>query len=158
MNRQKPEENKVMSLNILATELIEITPEFLVLIRQKVKKHSASNLTMPQLRILSRLKKGPLRNSELADRCGLDVTSMSRMVDHLVKCGFILRSTNPQDKRCVKLQLSAKGRREQEDVVATIRTWITANMAHLSASEQAQLSVGLKMLRKLEELMLQDIS
>ena len=143
------------SLDALAAELIEITPRFLTLIRRKVKEHAGSDLTMPQLRIVSQLKDGALSNSELADRCGIDITSMSRMADHLVKRGYITRSVNREDKRCVKLQLTAKGKREQESVGSAIRNWIATNMEGLTSTERAELSQGLKILGRLESRMLQ---
>ena len=142
------------TLNSIAGDLIEMIPRFLLLIRRKVKEHAASDLTMPQLRILSQLKVDALSNSELADRCGLDITSMSRMANNLIKRGFITRTLNRLDRRCVKLQLSVKGRREQEAVSSAVKDWLEKEMGALTRADQDQLTKGLKILEKLEGLIL----
>jgi DNA-binding MarR family transcriptional regulator len=136
-----------MNLNSLASELIEITPKLLVAIRKKVKEYASTDLTVPQLRILSHLKEEALGNSELADRCGVDITSMSRMADNLVKRRFITRKINRQDKRSVRLQLSKKGRQEQDRVSVAIKSWMAKEMEKLTEPEQTQLAEGLKILR-----------
>lgn len=54
---------------------------------------------------------GGCRISELAHQCGLDVSTVSRHVAHLVEGGHLARSEDPDDRRAARVDLTAKGRR-----------------------------------------------
>lgn len=65
-----------------------------------------------QPRILNRLlKDGPMNQRELADRCRMDVTTMSRTLDRLEKAGLILREENPDCRRSYRIVLTDDGRK-----------------------------------------------
>ena len=49
---------------------------------------------------------------DLSERLGLDTSTLSRTVDSLVKLGFVTRRTDPANRRYVRLQLTAAGRRK----------------------------------------------
>jgi DNA-binding MarR family transcriptional regulator len=46
----------------------------------------------------------------LAEALGLDISTLSRTVDTLVKEGYVKREENPSDRRSINLTLSEKGR------------------------------------------------
>lgn len=52
---------------------------------------------------------GPLRASELVTRIGLDKSTVSRQVAHLVDLGFVDRAADPDDGRAQVLTPSAEG-------------------------------------------------
>ena len=54
---------------------------------------------------------GPIRNSELASRIGLDVSTVSRQVAGLERAGLVMRTVDPDDRRAALLALSAEGTR-----------------------------------------------
>ena len=54
---------------------------------------------------------GPIRNSELALRIGLDVSTVSRQVAGLERAGLVMRAVDPDDGRAALLALSAEGTR-----------------------------------------------
>ena len=54
---------------------------------------------------------GPIRNSELASRIGLDVSTVSRQVAGLERTGLVIRTVDPDDGRAALLALSAEGTR-----------------------------------------------
>ncbi|MHC4217352.1 MAG: MarR family winged helix-turn-helix transcriptional regulator [Planctomycetota bacterium] len=53
---------------------------------------------------------GPATMSELAGRMFLEVSSMTRIVDHLVTNGLARRSADPHDRRVCRVQITPKGR------------------------------------------------
>jgi DNA-binding MarR family transcriptional regulator len=54
---------------------------------------------------------GTLSLGELALQLGLDKSTLSRTVDGLVNIGLVERTTSPDDRRSVRLSLTAQGRR-----------------------------------------------
>ena len=70
-----------------------------------------------QPRVLNRLlKDGPMSQREMADRCWMDVTTMSRTLDRLEKAGLILREENPDCRRSYRIVLTKDGREMAEKV------------------------------------------
>ncbi len=53
---------------------------------------------------------GPLRLSTLADRLSLDLSTVSRQVPVLERAGWLVRETDPQDRRAQLLRLTDAGR------------------------------------------------
>lgn len=53
---------------------------------------------------------GPLRLSVLAERLGLDVSTVSRQVPALERAGWVVRESDPADRRAQLLQISPEGR------------------------------------------------
>lgn len=55
---------------------------------------------------------GTVRQTDLACRLGLDLSTVSRQVKHLESLGFLTRSEDPHDRRASVVRVSAAGRRE----------------------------------------------
>lgn len=62
---------------------------------------------------------GRLRMQELADRTGLDQSSVSRLVHRLEKAGFARRSHSDHDRRCVYAAITKAGRERRDDARPT---------------------------------------
>ena len=70
-----------------------------------------SDLTLPQYRALVVLStRGGLNVTVLADEVGVHQTTASRLVARLVRDGLVERQTNAQNRREVRLDLTAAGR------------------------------------------------
>ena len=76
-------------------------------------------LDRPTFVALAALDAGPMRISELADACGVDVSTMSRLVDRMLARGLIEREQCADDRRASLVQASAQGR----EVQRTLRAW-----------------------------------
>lgn len=71
---------------------------------------SKSNITITQLMALNFLKREPdLTLGELADRMKLGKSTVSGVVDRLVKAGFLMRSRNVTNRRCLNMELTKEG-------------------------------------------------
>ena len=55
---------------------------------------------------------GEVRQTDLAARIGLDLSTVSRQIKALEELGFVTRSSDPDDKRASVLAVTAAGRRE----------------------------------------------
>jgi DNA-binding MarR family transcriptional regulator len=60
------------------------------------------------LELLSAASEG-LRQKELAEKMGVNASSMSEFIDHLEDGGYVERTVDPDDKRATRIHLTAKG-------------------------------------------------
>jgi DNA-binding MarR family transcriptional regulator len=73
-------------------------------------------LTSIQFMVLSVLKERPaLGINEIADLCHMGSSSMSAVVERLVKGEYIVRTRSDADRRSVVLQITAKGEKAQQE-------------------------------------------
>lgn len=56
------------------------------------------------------LELGAMTQRELADRCMLDVTTMSRTIDKMQDAGYLLRTVNPSCRRSFLICITEKGK------------------------------------------------
>lgn len=68
-------------------------------------------LTIPQCYTVETLgQKGKLTMNELSSELGTAISTVTRVVDLLVRDGIVGRSENPKDRRKVCIELTEKGR------------------------------------------------
>ncbi len=74
-------------------------------------------LGMGQPRILSFLyEEDHITQSELARRCELDVTTISRTLDKMAEAGWLRRLAKPGCRRSVLIEITEEGRKKAEAV------------------------------------------
>lgn len=74
-------------------------------------------ITVSQCYLLHTLDdKGPLAMQDLASRLCLKISTVTRLVDALVKKRLVSRRKNAQDKRVVRVELTDAGRRVHEKI------------------------------------------
>ncbi len=99
-------------------------------------------VTLPQFRVLVVLSAAgvPLRTGALADAIGVHRSTFSRSADRLVAGGWVQRVDNPDSRREVLIELTARGadlvalvsQRRREEIVAILET-MTADDRALAA-------------------------
>lgn len=62
------------------------------------------------------LEQGAMTQRELADKCMLDVTTMSRTLDKLEKAGYLKRQSNPGCRRSYLVCITDEGREKAVEV------------------------------------------
>ena len=71
---------------------------------------SRGELTLPQFRILVRIRREPEASlSALADHLGASLSTVSRAVTTLVEKGLLLRTDSPVDRRQLSLSITPRG-------------------------------------------------
>jgi DNA-binding MarR family transcriptional regulator len=141
----------------LAREFLEIVPQTMWSIRAEVrnaakKKKARQALSVTQVRVLALLHAGRSRtvtNGELAERIGLSAPSMSRLVDGLVRRGFVTRRPQARDRRQVALALSSSGLRYFLAIRKTVEATFSRHFASLDPERAEALSRGLRILAEL---------
>jgi len=72
------------------------------------------NLTLPQVLLMSCIPDDGIDMTSLAQQLGVDNSTMTRLVDVILKRGWVYKTKNEQDKRINLLHLSEKGEHIQE--------------------------------------------
>jgi len=68
-------------------------------------------MTVAQAATLEALIDGGLRLGDLGQRLGIAPSTLSRNLDRLVERGLVVRGPDPHDRRALRAELSADGRR-----------------------------------------------
>ncbi|WP_200550753.1 MarR family transcriptional regulator [Kosakonia sp. LAM2021] len=93
---------------------------------------SATDITAAQFKVLISIYKGFNSPVEVSKNLLMDAGAMSRMLERMVKRDLIVRTTNPEDKRQVILELTDKGRvicdRFQNEALASILSTLTSRL------------------------------
>lgn len=83
---------------------------------------------------------------ELSAELGLPLSSATRLVDWLVASGFVERVDDPNDRRAVRLRMTAKGRKVYQAFAEVNRQRIGHLLEAFTSTEQTQL---LKLMNRL---------
>tara|TARA_B100001540_G_C15455155_1_gene482963 strand:+ start:167 stop:592 length:426 start_codon:yes stop_codon:yes gene_type:complete len=86
--------------------LSELSLQYFALVRQLSSKFE---LTLSQTLILLSIPFDGVTVSDLSEKLGIDISTMTRNIQRIEKKKLIKRLTNPNDKRSIKLFLSKRG-------------------------------------------------
>jgi DNA-binding MarR family transcriptional regulator len=107
------------------------------------------DITVEQFHILRHIRRGLDSVSALAETRGISRPAVSQSVDLLVTRGLILRTTDPQDRRHIKLDLTSEGNALMDAVFGDTRQWMMKKFAPLSADEIQALTYSMESLKKI---------
>jgi MarR family transcriptional regulator for hemolysin len=92
---------------------------------------------------------GPLSQSELADRLGVEGATMVAMVDRLVRAGLVLREPSTTDRRVKRVVLTPSGNLLYDKVRAEAAAFRKALLADM---DQKKLLVATELLEGLQDI------
>jgi DNA-binding MarR family transcriptional regulator len=107
------------------------------------------NITVEQFHILRHIRTGRDSVSALAKIKDISRPAISQSVDLLVTRGFIVRAIDPQDRRHVRLDLTAEGNALMDAIFGDTRQWMMKTLEPLSADEIQALTLSMESLRKI---------
>ena len=106
-------------------------------------------LTLPQFGALKTITFRPsCTMGELAKALGVTLGAATGLVDRLIQQGLVERVSDPEDRRLVRVRLTAKGRRTHASAARKARRRMGAALAALSLAQQAQIAAALALLRE----------
>jgi DNA-binding MarR family transcriptional regulator len=115
-------------------------------IRQQMHDLKRSSRANPEdriflFRILAILRHNevPPTMGELSTRLDIPLSSVTRLVDGLVRAKLAERSDDPNDRRVVRLRMTSRGELFTEASISFLRHRIQQLLEHFTAEEQAQL-------------------
>jgi len=97
--------------------------------------------TLPRFDLLAQLERHPqgLRMSELSQRLMVTGGNITALADQLEAEGLLRREPVSDDRRSIRLKLSAAGRRRFAEMAAGHEQWVVSLFEVLSQDEQRQL-------------------
>jgi DNA-binding MarR family transcriptional regulator len=115
------------------------------LLIERYQRHLAElDLTLLQAQVLRALRHGSLLTGQLASELRISAPALTQLTDRLVRKGLIERQAAVDDRRCVLVTLSAKGRRLVDQFRRQRSDIFNGALAYLSEVEQAQVVKGLR--------------
>lgn len=101
-------------------------------------------LTMPQLRLMYLLLRDSRSVGELAEAMHVRPASVTGLTDRLVCQGLIERHADPDDRRVVRIALSAEGRCVLEEIESAGRSYLARIFELMGEDEVNRLSAALE--------------
>lgn len=134
----------------VAERLVDVVPQVMHVIRAKMRRHRASDLSLPQFRTLTFLHRQPGSPlAKVAEHVGLTPPSASKMIDRLVQRGLVLREEASTDRRSIALTLTPEGEAAlARSRQATVED-LAAALAELDAGELLALRENLELMAHL---------
>lgn len=110
------------------------------------------DLTLAQAyAVLTLYEQGETAMSELAMEMRLHSTTMTRMVDALVEKGLAERRPDAEDRRIVRVALTAKGARAASELQECKRRFLATAFGLLTEEERSEILSALRRLTSLVE-------
>lgn len=85
-----------------------------------------------------------ISQEELSDQLMIDKGTTARAIDKLEKAGYVVRETNPKDRRAYNIFITAKAREFQPILYEKMNSWTDILVKDLSIEERDLLHVILK--------------
>ena len=148
-----------MKATILSSELLknavdvfwETYPPLWRMIQAHIREVAVEqfNISVDQFHILRLIRRGRNSVSELAEVRDISRPAISQSVDLLVTRGLIFRTTDIQDRRHIKLDLTADGNALMDAIFGNTRQWMVEKFALLSADEIQAFTFSMDSLKKI---------
>ena len=132
-----------------AAWLADTIPLVMRTLRAEMRRHRASDLSVPQFRALAFLRRHPGASlSSVAEHVGLTLPSTSKMIDRLVTRCLVARADCPDDRRRVTLTLTPAGASVVEQAAQATQARLAEMLAALSSEERATLVEAMRILQR----------
>jgi DNA-binding MarR family transcriptional regulator len=103
-------------------------------------------LSMSQIGTLFHVYHGKSSVSEISDFLGVSNAASSQLLERLVQGGLVLRTEDPNDRRCKQIVLTDRGAEIIRESIAVRFEWLDGMAQGLSDSERDQVLQGVKLL------------
>ena len=128
-------------------ELVDHVAEHLlsraaILVRLLVKQVRSGEISRTELEVLSILREGARRITELSELEGTSQPTMTLLVRRLEEKGWVRRSWLPDDRRVVMISLTAAGRAAQRRFRTTFLEAMRDDLRELSGDDLRALSAA----------------
>lgn len=140
--------------SITAAEFADRVGESMVAISREFMKQQTGEfykvkITLPQLAILDLLNRsGELSMSDMARFMNVTTAAMTGIIDRLVRDSYVMRIPTPDDRRIIKIKLTAKGGSAAKNILEQRRRLITKIFGVLSRDEREEY---LKILTRIQD-------
>lgn len=119
----------VPSLSDFADKIGEIMPVIMKeFMRIQGEEFHKLKITMPQFFVIESIHRtGECKMGDIAKFLNVTTAAITGIVDRLVRDGYVLRSSDPRDRRIIKIGLTAKGDKTVKNMIEK-RRQVSINM------------------------------
>jgi DNA-binding MarR family transcriptional regulator len=141
-----------ISLYEFADELNKIMP---TIIKEFARRHAnelyKGKITLPQFFILNYLhENGESKMTDLAHFVKVTSAAMTGVIDRLVKYKYVLRVSDPKDRRIIKIKLTVKGEEFIKKINQQRRSMVINIFGKISVAERDEY---LKILTRIRDIL-----
>jgi len=129
-----------------AEQILTAVPAIVRELWNRLQAETPMAVTWAQFGLLSLLYQRRLDLTTLAREWGVSAPSMSKMVNLLVKRGWITGEPDPTDRRRKLLSLTPTGHQVHERVREAVRKNLACSLDRLNGEQQAQIVSSLDLL------------
>jgi DNA-binding MarR family transcriptional regulator len=129
-----------------ALRMVGTMLRFVRVVDQQFRRYSPS-VSLNDLSVLFRIKRGVDTPSGLADALHLDRPRVTRITDHLVELGYIDRQEDQADRRRCRLSLTESGETYLEDAIIATSEAVDKLLNALDDSDRNALLRGVEAVR-----------
>lgn len=115
-------------------------------VRQLAQETGCCGVTVAQCHALLELAEGERSLSALAAALDLDVSTLSRTVEGMVRCGFVDRRESAGDRRAVRLRLTDAGRHKVAVINGTCNRYYAGLLGELDEKDRRYLFRAIRLL------------
>lgn len=132
-----------------AGEILETVPLVMQFIRVEMRRSRGPGISVPQFRVLTFLSRTDGASlSAVADRVGLSLPAMSRLIDGLVSRELVQREESSEDRRRVTLRPTTLGGELVRTARAGAKTRLAEALTELAPAERATLAEAMELLHR----------
>jgi DNA-binding MarR family transcriptional regulator len=108
----------------------------------RLLERACTELTLPQYRLLAMIADGAERASQIAGRLALTKPTVSATIDTLVERGLVTRAVVDDDRRALRLQITAEGRAVLGAADRAMREQLDDLLIHVDDPDAVQLALA----------------
>jgi DNA-binding MarR family transcriptional regulator len=108
----------------------------------RLLERACTELTLSQYRLLAMIADGAERASQIAGRLALTKPTVSATIDTLVERGLVSRAIADDDRRALRLQITAEGRAVLGAAERGMREQLDALLIHVDDPQAVRLALG----------------
>jgi DNA-binding MarR family transcriptional regulator len=134
-----PETQRTRRVDLVAENLL---PRAALLVRLLVKQVRSREISRTEMEVLSVLREGPRRITELTDLEGVAQPTMTLLAKRLEEKGWVQREGLPDDGRVVMISITEAGSAAQQKFRAQFLAAMRADLQELSDQQLQALSAA----------------
>ena len=137
-----------MDLEESARKLLEVVPIIMQDIRSEMRRRGSLDLSVPQFRVLAFVNRNDGASLwEVARHMGLTPPSTSRLVDNLIERDLMTRTDHPDDRRRVRLAVTAHGRTILQISTDETLSYLARKLSSVDADSREVINEAVEALR-----------
>lgn len=136
-----------------AGAILDVIPRIMTIIRYQASTCLPADMTLPQFRVLIFIQRHPGTSlSTIGERLGLTVSSISKIIDVLVKRGDVQHTVSSTDRRIAELSLTDQGFVTLQNAFGQTEQRLIELLSPLSAEECRMVNAAMACLQRIDTI------